>query len=254
MVKSKLLKLATVLFVATMFAALFALTIKSPFVVYADAAQDKANCEGSGGTWKVLAVNETDPGNSTIGCACPTDKSLSGSSCVTKKSLCEGSGGQWNSVNTGVAGTVDVCQNCPSNKKSDGSTCVLLQSTTPKTDNSLGGPVQTGGTPGRYTCGNRDNVVLTGFDFGCRGTSYTGRNLNPIVDIAFAIYRFLSAGVGIIAVASIIIAGIQYSTARGNPSATQAAITRISNTLVGLLIYMFIFAIANFLVPGGIFT
>jgi len=97
------------------------------------------------------------------------------------------------------------------------------------------------------------NEVKVSFDFGCIGKKYSGENLNPIVDIMFAIFRFLSAGVGLIVVGSIIIAGIQYSAARGNPQATQNAIKRISNALIGLLVYIFLFAIANFLVPGGMF-
>ena len=123
-------------------------------------------------------------------------------------------------------------------------------------DASLSNPLKTGGPDESKLsqCGKGEKTVKTGFDFGCRGDSYGGDQLNPIVDVAFAIYRFLSAGVGIIAVGSIIVAGIQYSASRGNPQATQAAITRISNTLIGLVIYIFIYAIANYLVPGGIFT
>ena len=39
--------------------------------------------------------------------------------------------------------------------------------------------------------------------------------------------------------------------ARGNPQASQESIKRISNALIALLIYVFLYAIANFLVPGG---
>lgn len=104
-----------------------------------------------------------------------------------------------------------------------------------------------------HTCGNgEDNVVTVAFDFGCIGSSY-GKPLNPIIDIAFAIFRFLSAGVGLVVIGSIIVAGIQYSTSRGDPGATEASIKRITNSVIALLIYIFMFAIANFLVPGGMF-
>ncbi len=109
---------------------------------------------------------------------------------------------------------------------------------------------------GKYQCGKGDgNVVTTGFDFGCLGPKYTGLTgkLNPIVDIAFAIFRFLSAGVGLIVIGSIIVAGIQYSASRGDPQAITQSRARITNSIIGLLIYIFIFAIANFLVPGGMF-
>lgn len=103
-----------------------------------------------------------------------------------------------------------------------------------------------------HQCGSGTNVVDVSFDFGCLGPAY-GKELNPILDVAFALFRFLSAGVGLVVIGSIIIAGIQYSASRGNPQATGAAIKRITNALVGLLIYIFAFAILNFIVPGGLF-
>lgn len=115
-----------------------------------------------------------------------------------------------------------------------------------------------------YICGNdgvrgnasteseNENEVHVAFNFGCVGDEYDGA-LNPIVDVAFAIFRFLSAGVGLIVIGSVIVAGIQYTTSRGNPQATQAAIKRMTSAVIGLIIFMFIFSIANFLIPGGMF-
>lgn len=124
---------------------------------------------------------------------------------------------------------------------------------TPKSS-GLDDPLKTGEEPaGVATCGKGDNVVEVSFDFGCLGSSYSGEQLNPILDVAFALFRFLSAGVGLVVIGSIIIAGIQYSASRGNPQATGAAIKRVTNALIGLLIYIFTFAILNFIVPGGLF-
>ena len=110
---------------------------------------------------------------------------------------------------------------------------------------------------GKHVCGRgTDNTVTTAFDFGCVGgdtAKFTGETLNPIVDIMFALFRFLSAGVGLVVIGSIVLAGIQYTASRGDPQATGASIKRISNSLIALLIYTFMFAIANYLVPGGMF-
>lgn len=106
---------------------------------------------------------------------------------------------------------------------------------------------------GKYQCGKGRKAVKVGFNFGCRGEDYPEDNLNPIVDIALAIFRFLSVGVGIVVIGSIVVAGIQYSASRGNPQSTQAAINRVGSSFIALLIYLFSFAIANFLVPGGMF-
>ena len=80
------------------------------------------------------------------------------------------------------------------------------------------------------TCGSGSTAVPVAFDFGCTGTG------NAIIDIAFAIFRFLSYGVGLIVIGSIVVAGIQYSASRGDPHATEASIKRVSNAGVGLLL------------------
>jgi len=62
----------------------------------------------------------------------------------------------------------------------------------------------------------------------------------------------LTAMVGIGAVISIVIAGIQYSSSADDPSAVTKAKTRIFNTIIGLVAYVFLLAFLNYLVPGGI--
>ena len=111
-----------------------------------------------------------------------------------------------------------------------------------------------GAKKGRQCGKGKDSKVVTRFNFGCLGETYDGAELNPITDLAFALVRFLSTGVGIIIVGSIILAGIQYSASEGNPEATQAAKGRIQSAVVGLFIYLFAFAFIQYLVPGGLFS
>ncbi len=99
--------------------------------------------------------------------------------------------------------------------------------------------------PPADVCGDAPGVGVS-IDFGCKGAG------NPIVDLTFAIVRFLSVGVGIIVVASLIVAGIQYITSSGDPQATANALKRISNTVAALVLYIFIFAIINWLVPAAL--
>ncbi len=101
-------------------------------------------------------------------------------------------------------------------------------------------------------CGKGDHTVTLSIDIGCRGDSFPGTGqVNPIVDMMFAFFRFLSAGAGIVIIGSIVVAGIQYTTSRGNPQATEASIKRVTSSVIALLLYLFIFAIANYLIPGG---
>lgn len=105
-------------------------------------------------------------------------------------------------------------------------------------------------------CGTGDSAVKTRLDFGCVGAEYEAedKKIGPIEDLAYAIIRFLSVGVGLVMVASIIYAGIQYSSSEGSPEATVAAKKRIQNAIIGLVFYLFIFAFVQYLVPGGLFV
>lgn len=108
---------------------------------------------------------------------------------------------------------------------------------------------------GKYQCGNlpdEGDNVKTKFNFGCLGDK-APLGMGPIQDLIFAIIRFLSIGVGIAVTVSMIMAGVQYSTAEGSPEATQKAKKRIQNAMIGLLLYIFAFSILQFLIPGGIF-
>jgi len=64
--------------------------------------------------------------------------------------------------------------------------------------------------------------------------------------------RILSGLVGVVVVIMITVGGIQYSTARDNPQATAAAKGRIVNAVLALVLYLFIFAFLQWLVPGGV--
>lgn len=124
--------------------------------------------------------------------------------------------------------------------------------------------VQSDGIPGRtvtlggvgeHQCGNlskpEDNFK-TKFDFGCIGADGPS-GMNPIEDLIYAFIRFLSVGVGIVIIIALIMAGIQYSASEGNPEASAKAKKRAQNALIGLLVYMFAWAILQFIIPGGVF-
>ena len=95
------------------------------------------------------------------------------------------------------------------------------------------------------TCGSGTTHVITSIDFGCQNKG------NGILDLLFAIIRFLSDGVGIIIVLSIIIAGIQYIASSGEPQAVSKAIARIRSSIIALVVYIFAYAILNYLIPGA---
>lgn len=79
-----------------------------------------------------------------------------------------------------------------------------------------------------------------------------GLNENPIFKYMGTIIRFLSAGVGVVVMLMIVISGIQYITSSGNPDAVAGAKKRLTNAVLALVLFIFMAAILNFLVPGGL--
>lgn len=63
----------------------------------------------------------------------------------------------------------------------------------------------------------------------------------------------LTALVGVVAIISIIYAGIQYASSADDPGTVSKAKQRIFNTILGLVAYIFLFAFLNYLIPGGFF-
>jgi len=72
---------------------------------------------------------------------------------------------------------------------------------------------------------------------------------SEIINPAIAV---LSGGVMLAILGSIVIAGIQYSTANGNSSAVASAKNRIFISCIVLILYIFGFALLQWLIPGGI--
>ena len=95
------------------------------------------------------------------------------------------------------------------------------------------------------TCGGGSQAVDISVDIGCTGKG------EPVIDMAFALIRFLSYGVGLVIIGSIVYGGLQYIGSRGDPGSTAAAISRIQNSVIALLIFLFAFAIINYVVPKG---
>lgn len=94
-------------------------------------------------------------------------------------------------------------------------------------------------------CGKGETQVVTAINFGCNGVYDNG-----ILDLSMAILRTLVNGVGIVLIGATMWAGIQYGVSRGDPNLVSAAKKRLFNVFISLLIYMFSFAIINFLIPG----
>lgn len=103
------------------------------------------------------------------------------------------------------------------------------------------------------TCGSTGNPndeggsgVPIAIDVDCGGDA------NPIYAYAKGIIKFLALGVGILVVGMIIFGGIAYASARGDSGQVEKAKMIILNAIIVLLLFIFMSAILNFIIPGGI--
>ncbi|HSX46175.1 MAG TPA: pilin, partial [Candidatus Saccharimonadia bacterium] len=71
--------------------------------------------------------------------------------------------------------------------------------------------------------------------------------VNPTINLLAAVF-------GTIAVLSIIIGGINFSTSEGDPQKAGRAKQRITNTVIALVAFIFFYAFLQFLIPGGLFN
>lgn len=63
---------------------------------------------------------------------------------------------------------------------------------------------------------------------------------------------FLSALVGIAVTIGLVTGGIQYASAGSDPGAVAKARAKIRNSIFALVAFLFLFALINWLVPGGL--
>ena len=82
----------------------------------------------------------------------------------------------------------------------------------------------------------------------CLNQGATGK----VMDVLIIGLNILSGAVGLLAVIMLVVAGIQYSASNGDPNAVGAAKKRITNTLLGLAAFVFLYAFLQWLIPGGI--
>lgn len=80
-----------------------------------------------------------------------------------------------------------------------------------------------------------------------------GSDENPIINLLQQAVKVLYGVIGVLAVVVIMIAGVIYGTAGDREDRVKLAKTMITNTIIGILLYVFMTVILNFLVPGGVF-
>lgn len=74
----------------------------------------------------------------------------------------------------------------------------------------------------------------------------------PVIDYLMRFISALTALVGVVVVIMIVWGGIKYASAKDNPQEAAKAKETVRNAIIGLVAYFFIFAVLQWLVPGGV--
>jgi hypothetical protein len=95
-----------------------------------------------------------------------------------------------------------------------------------------------------YKCGETETM----FNFNCSSD-------NPIMDVIMTIFNWLSVGVVVVVIIFVVVGAIQYMTGSQGGSGEKASggISTIRNAVMALGLYFVMWALVNYLVPGGVF-
>ncbi|MEO5950681.1 MAG: hypothetical protein ABIQ04_04490 [Candidatus Saccharimonadales bacterium] len=98
------------------------------------------------------------------------------------------------------------------------------------------------------TCGQAKTAIIS-----CDQKDSGGYKHSGVWGLLLTAINIMTAGIGILAVGAIAYGAVLYTTAGGSSEQTKKAITIITNTVIGLVCFLLMWAILNYLVPGGIF-
>jgi hypothetical protein len=183
------------------------------------------------------------------GQSCPDNPNDGGDSDTER--ACKTTGGQWTDGTSSTSGTCS----CPGGgvfALSLGCPAVTLSSQELQSAcESSGGTWST--NTSRCTCAEAGRVTAAGTcpEAECATDELDSSNCTIISYLVNGI-NFLSAVAGMAIVASIVIAGYQYMTARDNSGQVESAKKRMMWAIIALGVFVFMYAILNFLVPGGV--
>ena len=98
-------------------------------------------------------------------------------------------------------------------------------------------------------CGGAKTSVVN-CDQGAGGTTVDSTGLWGLLIL---VINILSAGVAIAAIGGVVYGSIMYTTSGGSVEQTKKARAIIANTIVGIVLYIAMWAFLNYIVPGGVF-
>lgn len=98
-------------------------------------------------------------------------------------------------------------------------------------------------------CGGVQTAIINCSQSGGGGAEDTG-----LWGILLIVVNIMTAGVGVLALVGIVYGAVLYTSAGGNPEQVKKARTIFTNVVIGVIAFGGMYALLNFLVPGGVFN
>lgn len=98
-------------------------------------------------------------------------------------------------------------------------------------------------------CGGVQTAIIK-----CDQDNSGGVENNGVWGLLMLVLNILTAGVGIVAVGGIVYGSILYTTAEDKADQVKKATDIITNIVIGLIAFALMWALLNFIVPGGAFN
>lgn len=99
-------------------------------------------------------------------------------------------------------------------------------------------------------CGGVDTAIISCTDQK-GGGELTDSGLWGILLI---VVNIMTVGVGVLALAGIVYGSVLYTSAGGSPEQVKKAYTIFTNVVIGVVAFGGMYALLNFLIPGGVFN
>lgn len=98
-------------------------------------------------------------------------------------------------------------------------------------------------------CGGAETAIIR-----CTADNKGGIETNGVWYLLLMTINILTAGIGIAAVGGIIYGSILYTSAGDSESQIKKAKEIIQNVIIGLIAYVAMYALLQFIIPGGVFS
>ncbi len=99
------------------------------------------------------------------------------------------------------------------------------------------------------SCGGVDTALINCDETGGGDVEDTG-----IWGVLILVINIMTAGVGVLALGGLIYGAVLYTSAGGSAEQIKKARTIFTNVVIGVIAFGAMFALLNFLVPGGVFN